>query len=517
MSHHPFSTNPGAPLPPSAPALVRERTHTRPTITVAPGDGIGPEITDAVLRVLDAAGVDLDYERVTLGESVYRQGVSSGIPPEAWETIRRHRILLKAPITTPQGGGFKSVNVTLRKSLGLFANVRPCPTYSPYVPTLHPGMDLVIVRENEEDTYGGIEHRQTAEVTQCLKLITRPGTERIVRYAFAYARSHGRRKVTCLTKDNIMKITDGLFHRIFDEIRRDYPEIEAEHLIIDIGTARLATVPQNFDVVVTLNLYGDILSDVAAQISGSVGLAGSANIGPECAMFEAVHGSAPDIAGRGLANPSGLLTAAVLMLVHLGRAEAATRIHNAWLRTLEDGVHTTDIANEHTTRERVGTAAFAEAVVARLGSEPEHLRPVRYEAPDPEAFRLALAPPSPAKPPVKSFQGVDVFLDWSPTDGKRDPVRLADALGAATPPSFRLSMITNRGARVWPDGFPETFCTDHWRCRFLAQEPDKNPVRAGTQVAALLTALSGKGFDTIKTENLYAFDGVQAYSRGQGE
>ena len=397
MAHHPFSPSPPAHavLPPSPPAIIREEDERPRTFVVAPGDGIGPEITDAVLRVLEAACPDLCPEHIVIGEKAYRNGVGSGIPAEAWDIIRRHRVLLKAPITTPEGGGYKSVNVTLRKSLGLFANVRPCPTYHPYVLTPHPGMDVVIVRENEEDTYGGIEHRQTAEVTQCLKLISRPGTERIVRYAFAYARAYGRRKVTCLTKDNIMKITDGLFHKVFDEVRQDYPDIEAEHLIVDIGTARLATVPQRFDVVVTLNLYGDILSDVVAQISGSVGLAGSANIGPQCAMFEAVHGSAPDIAGRGIANPSGLLMAAILLLVHIGRPEEATRIHNAWLTTLEDGVHTADIANERTTRERVGTRAFAEAVVARLGKRPEHLPPRRLR---PARRRSVAARPDSAPP-----------------------------------------------------------------------------------------------------------------------
>ena len=519
MAHHPFSPSPPAHavLPPSPPAIVREE-HERPrTFVVAPGDGIGPEITDAVLRVLEAACPDLRPERIVIGEKAYRNGVGSGIPAEAWDVIRRHRVLLKAPITTPEGGGYKSVNVTLRKSLGLFANVRPCPTYHPYVPTPHPGMDVVIVRENEEDTYGGIEHRQTAEVTQCLKLISRPGTERIVRYAFAYARAYGRRKVTCLTKDNIMKITDGLFHKVFDEVRQDYPDIEAEHLIVDIGTARLATVPQRFDVVVTLNLYGDILSDVVAQISGSVGLAGSANIGPQCAMFEAVHGSAPDIAGRGIANPSGLLMAAILLLVHIGRPEEATRIHNAWLTTLEDGVHTADIANERTTRERVGTRAFAEAVVARLGKRPEHLPPAVYAPRDEGALRLALTPPPPTHRPAKSFHGVDVFLDWSPEDGGRDPEKLARTLGAVCPKTFRLGMITNRGTRVWPDGFPETFCTDHWRCRFLRPTPDENVAEAGSLVASLLAAIWKGGFEAVKTENLYAFDGVAAYSRGQGE
>jgi isocitrate dehydrogenase len=248
-------------------------------VTLAHGDGIGPEIMQAVLRVLSAAGARIAPEPIEIGETVYRAGHSSGIAPEAWESLRRTRVLLKAPITTPQGGGYKSLNVTIRKTLGLYANVRPCVSYAPFVPGAHPSMDLVIVRENEEDLYAGIEHRQTDEVYQCLKLITRPGCEKIVRYAFEYARAHGRRKVTCMTKDNIMKMTDGLFHAVFDKIAAGYPEIAAEHQIIDIGAARLARHPERFDVIVTPNLYGDILSDIAAEVSGSVGLCGSANVG----------------------------------------------------------------------------------------------------------------------------------------------------------------------------------------------------------------------------------------------
>src|SRR3712207_1864761 len=260
-------------------------------ITVAYGDGIGPEIMAATLRIIEAAGAELDIERIEIGERVYLAGNPAGIEPGAFESLRRTKVFLKAPITTPQGGGYKSLNVTVRKTFGLYANVRPCVSYHPFVKTKHPVMDVVIVRENEEDVYGGIEYRQTGQVTQCLKLISRPGTEKIVRYAFEYARANGRRKVTCFTKDNIMKITDGLFHKIFDEIAPEYPDIENEHWIVDIGSAKLADAPENFDVLVLPNLYGDVLSDVAAQIAGSVGLAGSANIGEHIAMFEAIHGS----------------------------------------------------------------------------------------------------------------------------------------------------------------------------------------------------------------------------------
>src|SRR6266851_5406555 len=311
-------------------------------ITVAHGDGIGPEIMAATLHILEESGADLEIETIDIGEKVYLAGNSSGIEPSSWDSLRRTRVFLKAPITTPQCGGFKSLNVTVRKTLGLYANVRPCVSYHPFVETKHPNMNVVIVRENEEDLYAGIEHRQTDQVTQCLKLISRPGSEKIARYAFEYARLHNRKKVTCFTKDNIMKLTDGLFHKVFNEIAAEYPEFENEHWIVDIGAAKLADTPNAFDVIVMPNLYGDILSDVAAQIAGSVGLAGSANIGENISMFEAIHGSAPRRAGQNLANPSGLLLGAVMMLVHIGQPDIAAKVHNAWLRTLEDGVHTYD-------------------------------------------------------------------------------------------------------------------------------------------------------------------------------
>jgi len=345
-------------------------------ITVAYGDGIGPEIMETVLFAIREAGAQLDTEAVEIGEGVYNRGYTAGIEPSAWESLRRTKVFLKAPITTPQGGGFKSLNVTIRKTLGLYANVRPCVSYHPVVATKHPVMDVVIVRENEEDLYAGIEHRETDQVMQCLKLITRPGCEKIVRYAFEYARRNNRKKVTCFTKDNIMKLTDGLFHRVFDEIAPEYPEIANEHWIVDIGAARLADTPEVFDVIVMPNLYGDILSDVAAQITGSVGLAGSANIGDQVAMFEAIHGSAPGLAGQDLANPSGLLLAAVMMLVHIGQSEVAARVHNALLRTLEEGVHTFDIYKEGVSAQRVGTREFGKGMVARLGQLPRMSRPV---------------------------------------------------------------------------------------------------------------------------------------------
>ncbi len=474
-------------------------------ITVAHGDGIGPEIMRSVLAILDAAGADLAYDVIEIGEAVYRRGITSGIPAEAWDTLRANKVFLKAPITTPQGHGFKSVNVTIRKSLNLFANVRPCKSYSPYVASPHPGMNIVIIRENEEDLYAGIEHRQTDEVVQVLKIVSRPGSEAIIRYAFEYARAYGRRKVTCMTKDNIMKLSDGLFHRVFDKVAAEYPDIQHEHQIIDIGAARLAAQPEMLDVIVTLNLYGDILSDIAAQVAGSIGLAGSANIGHAAAMFEAVHGSAPDIAGKDIANPSGLLQAAIQMLVHIGQPAVAERIKNAWLCTLEDGIHTGDTYRMGLSQERVGTRAFTDAVIARLDRRPTQTEPAMYRGQGVQ-FRL-----TPHERAVKDLVGVDVFLDWD--EPGRNPEVLAQRLAAAYSGPLNLSMITNRGVKVYPEGLPETFRSDHWRCRYVGAA-DSLPYAT---VLVLLARLSEAGLDIIKTENLYTFDGEPGYSLGQGE
>ena len=477
-------------------------------ITVAHGDGIGPEIMEATLHILKEAGAKLAIERIEIGEKVYLSGNTSGIDRSAWDSLRETKVFLKAPITTPQGGGFKSLNVTVRKTLGLYANVRPCVSYYPFIKTKHPKMDVVIVRENEEDLYGGIEHRQTEQVMQCLKLISRPGSEKIVRYAFEYARRNNRKKVTCFTKDNIMKLTDGLFHKVFDEIAKEYAEIENEHWIVDIGAAKLADTPEAFDVVVMPNLYGDILSDVAAQIAGSVGLAGSANIGENIAMFEAIHGSAPRRAGQNLANPSGLLLGAIMMLVHIGQADIAERVHNGWLRTIEDGIHTYDIYEEGKSKEKVGTREFAEAVAARLGEIPQTLKTVKYNASEPFNAQGVVSDRAAAQ---KDLVGVDVFLDW--TKGSSD--ELGDALAGLAGDGLKLVVISNRGVKVWPGGNPETFCSDHWSCRFMS-ETEGNAV-THAQIASLLARVADAGFDFIKIENLCTFDGQAGYSLGQGQ
>ena len=478
-----------------------------PTITVAHGDGIGHEIMGATLAILEAAGARLNYDTIRIGEEVYLSGVSSGIPDEAWDTLRKNKVFLKAPITTPQGGGYKSLNVTMRKALGLFANVRPVKAYSPYVESHFPTMDLVVIRENEEDLYAGIEHQQTGEVVQCLKLVSRPGCEKVIRYAFEYARANGRKKVTCMTKDNIMKLSDGLFHKIFNEIAPEYPDLETNHFIIDIGSALLADSPDYFDVIVTLNLYGDIISDITAQVAGSVGLGGSANVGEDFAMFEAIHGSAPDIAGKDMANPSGLLQAACMMLVHLGQASVAEKIQNAWLKTLEDGIHTGDIHSDGFTAQKVGTRAFAQALIGRLGQEPSKLTPVHYPA-TARPIKIKYSEPRPVQ---KKLVGVDVFLDWS--EEGRDPNRLGGLLEALNPEGVKLKMITNRGVKVYPGGFQETFCTDHWRCRYIGASA---PMAYET-ITSLLSRLTESGLNFIKIENLYEINGQPAYSMGQGE
>jgi isocitrate dehydrogenase len=474
-------------------------------ITVAHGDGIGPEIMDATLRVITEAGASLDIETIEIGEKVYMRGNTAGIEPQSWESLRRTKVFLKAPITTPQGSGFKSLNVTTRKTLGLFANVRPCVAYNPYVRTKHPGMDVVIVRENEEDLYAGIEHRQTADVYQCLKLITRPGTEKIVRYAFEYARAYNRKKVTCFAKDNIMKLTDGIFHKIFDEIGEEYPDIEKEMWIVDIGAAKLADTPQVFDVIVMPNLYGDILSDVAAQIAGSVGLAGSSNIGDQCAMFEAIHGSAPRRAGQNLANPSGLLLGSILMLNHIGQGDVAARVHNAWLATLEQGIHTYDIFQEGTSKQKVGTKEFADAVIANLGKVPNELKAVDYSNAKGMPHIKVSTPPR----PKKDLLGVDVFLDW--VGAAND---IGNTLTGISAGSLKLNVISNRGVKVFPNGLPETFCVDHWRCRYMA---DGGGAIRPEQIVELQQKLIAAGLDVIKTENLYAFDGENGFSAVQGQ
>lgn len=475
-------------------------------ITIARGDGIGPAIMDATLKILEAAGARLDIEEIEIGKAVYERGVPSGIEDSSWESLRRTKVFLKAPITTPQGGGFKSLNVTVRKTLGLFANVRPCVSYHPFVETNHENMDLVIVRENEEDLYGGIEYRLSQQVMSSVKLISRPGTERIVRYAFEYARANGRKKVTCMTKDNIMKMADGLFHKIFDEIGEEYKDIEQDHMIIDIGTAKVAAHPDMFDVVVLPNLYGDVVSDVAAEVTGSVGLGGSSNIGADFGMFEAVHGSAPDIAGKGIANPSGLILGAVMMLVHIGQGDIATKIHNAWKKTIEDGIHTGDIYREGQSTKKVGTDEFTQALIERLGQKPETLMVENYST---ESKGVILPPLKDVQDETKERIGVDVGMNFV---GKPDD--LAQMVKPCETDNIGLSIISNRGVKVWPDGAAETFCTDNWSLRFKS----KNGKEIETaEILQLLSNMDAANVTFTSALILHRFNGAEGFTKTQGE
>lgn len=480
-------------------------------ITVAYGDGIGPEIMEATILILKEARAAITIDTVEIGERAHKHGFLSGVPDSCWDIIRKNKILLKAPITTPQGGGYKSVNVTLRRALGLYANLRPCVSYAPFVKTKHPKLDVVIVRENEEDLYTGIEYRQTNNAYQSLKLITRGGCEKIAKFAFEYAVINNRKKVSCFSKDNIMKMTDGLFHKVFDEAAACFPDIKNDHYIIDIGSARLSNRPEDFDVIVTGNLYGDIISDIVSEISGSVGLAGSANIGDDFAMFEAVHGSAPDIAGKGMANPSGLLNAAVMMLVHIGQPEVADAIQNAWLKTIEDGVHTGDIYSSENSTQKVGTAEFAKAVIARLGKKPEKLAAVNYSDAAKKVSQIKVKFNEHAE--VKTLIGVDVFFDWSKGNSEEFAASLQKITANTT---LKVQMLDSRGLKVWPnnDGSKPTV-SDFWRARFFPEGAEK--LASHNDIIQLLTALEKNGVDFIKTEHLYLFDGVLGFTKAQGE
>ncbi len=495
-------------------------------ITIAYGDGIGPEIMESTISILKEAGADLSFDIIEVGKNIYEKGFSSGLMPSAWESLNNSRVLLKAPITTPQGSGYKSLNVTLRKKLGLFANVRPVVSFYPFVQSNFAKMDVVIIRENEEDLYMGIEYRQSIETHQCLKIVTRAACEKIIRYAFEYAVANSRSKVTCFSKDNIMKITDGLFHKVFNEIALEYPQIKNDHYIVDIGTARLATKPEIFDVIVTMNLYGDIISDVAAEISGSVGLAGSANIGTNYAMFEAIHGSAPDIAGQNIANPSGLLNAAIMMLLHIGQNSVAAKIQNALYKTIEDGIHTADIYNEKSSRKKVGLSEFSDAVIANLGKKPQHLKVADFA----HAKNLVIkenagaASAQSLKNVVRSLIGFDLFVEWQENFDD-----LLAVLNKMESEKFEIKMISAKGLTLWPlidKHMAPEFNKGQVVLRFVGKGItgknsgdiiDKNKEISQHAILEMLQICAAHNIDFVKYEGLYLFDGQAGYGLGQGE
>jgi isocitrate dehydrogenase len=469
------------------------------SIAVAEGDGIGPEIMQATLHVLHTAGADLDIHHVELGERVFRKGILTGIDPSAWNTLRNTRALLKAPLITSQGQDVQRINAIIRTALGLYAHVRPCVSYHPFVFTQHPEMDVVIIRETEEDLYTGIEYCQTPHVAHALKIISRTGSERIIRYAFEYARQQGRKKVTTFAKDNVLPLSDGLFRQVFDEIASQYPDILNEFWAVDTGAAKLADAPEDFDVIVLSNLYGDILSNVAAGIAGPIGLIGSAHIGEHHAMFEALHGTDPHHAGQNVANPSGLLLAALQMLVHIGQVPVAERIHNAWLRTLEEGIHTDDIYREGVSKQRVGTQEFAEAVIQHLGDKPSILTPIVLRS-----AKRTLATTNKETTVVRHLVGIDVTIYH------RGPLPLfLPQISHIAIGSLRLRMISNRGTRVWPQGKPEITCIEQWLCRFTT---DEGHTTSQHDVIQVLHAFDHVNIEVLKADFLYTISGKLGYN-----
>ena len=485
-------------------------------ISVAYGDGIGPEIMESVIKILKEAEAKLNFEIIEVGERMFERGYSPGIPDDAWDAINRNKILLKAPITTPQGGGYKSLNVTMRKTLGLYSNVRPCKSYAPFVETIHKDLDIVIIRENEEDLYAGVEYQQTQDACHSIKLITRSGCEKIINYAFNYAIQNNRKKITCMSKDNIMKITDGLFHQVFREVAKKFPEIETEHYIIDIGTAKIANKPGIFDVIVTENLYGDIISDVAAEVSGSVGLAGSANIGTQHAMFEAIHGSAPNIAGKNMANPSGLLQAAIMMLVHIGQYDIAAKIQNAWLATIEQGIHTADIYTSRNSKVKASTTEFTSAVIANLGQVPKKFKIASYmNNQSVEKKDNIESEQSTAKENLdeKYLVGVDISIDLK----SDNQAKLADHINMISKKlSLGLKVITAKGLKVWPkEQGQQEVIGDLWTLRFISRMPDK--LIKYSDIIILMQKLHDEKLQIVKSENLYIFGDKLGFSLAQGE
>jgi len=479
------------------------------TVTVAYGDGIGPEIMEAVLYILKESKAPIKIDSIEIGEKLYKRNYTSGISEEAWNTISRNNILLKAPITTPLGGGYKSLNVTLRKALGLFANIRPIMSYHPFIKTMHPKLDMIIVRENEEDLYAGIEYRHTHNCYESLKLITETGCERIIRYAFEYAKKNNKKLVSAFSKDNIMKFSDGIFHKTFEKIAKEYPDLNTNHYLMDIGTAKIAAKPEIFEVIVTSNLYGDIISDVAAEISGSVGMAGSANIGHDYAMFEAVHGSAPDIEGKNIANPSGLLNAATMMLVHMGLADYANLIENAWKKTIEDGIHTADIYNDQSVA-KVSTSDFAKEVVSRLKMEPEKITKAIYINSS-SNINQQLDKVNIDSSAVKTLIGVDIFFDLKDTNASliAEKITKLDLMG------LELKTISTKGLKLWPhmqDNF--NILSDHWCCRFMKKN---DIIVSHEEISNLLNIFYKEGLDFVQTCNLYKFDDKLGFSLAQGE
>ena len=481
-------------------------------IAVAKGDGIGPEIMEAVIHVFKEAKVPLEYQFVDMGKWVFDKGFSNGMTPEAKATIEELGILFKGPMETPKGKGVKSVNVTARKTWNTYANDRHFQTLSG-VDTVFSkagvSIDLTIVRENIEDTYGGIEHMLTEDVALCRRFITRPGSEQVIRYAFEMAKKKGARRITCGHKANIMKLTDGLFLEVFKEVAKEYPELNADDVIVDDLCMKLVSRPDLFDVIVLTNLQGDIVSDLCAGLVGGLGFAPSSNIGDHISIFEAVHGTAPDIAGKNIANPTSLLLSGLSMLRHLGLMEQAVMIENALLYTLESGVHTGDFGDKSIPS--VNTTVFAQAIIDNFGKQPVH-NP-KPSLPNfqvsPNNFKLEQNPMLKSdKQDEHKIVGVDFFVECN-----EQPQFIADKCLAYTTDQLKLVTISNRGTQVWPTGSIFTNLVNQYRCRF---ETVNELTLSQDEVVNLYGALS-KDFKVCSLEILNMWGDKKAYSLAQGQ
>ncbi|MCS7214432.1 MAG: NADP-dependent isocitrate dehydrogenase [Candidatus Calescibacterium sp.] len=472
-------------------------------ITVIPGDGIGPECVESALRIFEAVKAPVEWEIRHAGASIFKKGIESGVPQDTIESIRKTRVVLKGPLETPVGYGEKSANVTLRKLFETYANVRPVREF-PNVKTPYSGrgVDLVVVRENVEDLYAAIEHMQTTSVAQALKIITRKGCEKIVRFAFELARAEGRKKVHCATKSNILKFTEGMLKRVFEEVSKEYPDIEANHIIIDNCAHQLVKKPEQFEVIVTTNMNGDIISDLTSALVGGLGFAPSANIGDEVAIFEAVHGSAPKYAGKNVINPTAVILSAVMMLRYLDEFEIADTIENALLCTLEQGKLTGDVVGYD---KGIKTTEYTDAIISNLGNKPKSSRVREYK-------QIKIPKIQYRKPDVKSRKviGVDIFVE---TDMKPEELgALIESLILESP--FKLKMISNRGTKVYPPTGAMPDVVDHYRCRFIKKD-NVNEI-TDQHIFSLIQTVASK-LKWMHVEKLQEFDGAIAFSKAQGE
>ena len=479
---------------------------TKIKISVAKGDGIGPEIMDAVLSVFAAAQVPLEYEFVSMGKGVYDLGYTTGMTDEAKQSVESTGILFKGPMETPKGGGVKSINVTARKTWNTHSNIRKFQTIKGVDTVFSKAgipINLTIVRENIEDTYGGIEHYMTKDVAVSRRIISRPGSEQVIRSAFETALKEGYTTVTCGHKANIMKLTDGMFLDTFYEIAKEYPQLHAEDIIVDALCMKLVCAPQQFECIVLTNLQGDIVSDLCAGLVGGLGFAPSANIGDHIKIFEAVHGTAPDIAGQNKANPTSLIMSGVLMLNQLGLDPYSSAIQNALMTTIENGVHTGDFGQNRS--KSVGTKEYTQAIIAALkvdtiaaGNLDKYRKPTL-----PSANKMMVSSSE-----IIETVGIDLFVE-----SEQQANIIAAIVQSHLDSDMELTTITNRGTQVWPEGSVFTDLVDTYVVRI-----EKNTTKIIKKKKFMEQAIHLYDFLNISSiEKLITIDGQRKYSLAQGQ